>query len=167
MSKGTFDSGLFFIIGSFVVVLALTVVLSMYASGQASKFMGRVVNETVKLAGKNPAWTTIRDGNVFGRSVPAKGPASYMIVAHRTGGDFRGIASVDADGSVIGIYPLAESSGYAPVKRLALLFGRVGKGSANADVSPLDAFLQPLVVDTLETIARLERQRTEALHADR
>jgi len=129
--------------------------------------MSRLVGETVKPASKNPTWTTVREGSVLGFSVPKKGPACYVVIARRAGGEYRAVASVDGDGSILGVFPLGDATGFAPAKRLGVLFGRAGAGGGSADTSPLDAYLRPLVVDTLETITRLERNRTEALDANR
>lgn len=167
MSTGKFDSGAFAAVACAVILLFLAGAMSIYASGQSSRSMARLVDETVRPASKNSAWTTIREGCVLGRSLSPKGPASYVIVARRAGGDYRAVASVDDDGSILGVFPLGDATGYAPTKRLGALFGRAGKSGNAADTSPLDASLQPLIVDTLETITRLERTRTEALDADR
>jgi len=167
MSRRTFDPGIILALFCSVILVTLAGFVSVYAEGQSSRSMARLVDATVKSKSPGSVWTTLREGNVLGRSVPKKGSASYMVVVHRAFGEYRAIANVDEDGSILGIFPLGQNDGYATVKRLGVLFGRAGQASVGADTSPIDGSLELLIVDTLETITRLERSRMEALDADR
>jgi hypothetical protein len=158
-------------IGILSACLALLVaaagLASAYVSGQAARQLAKTAGEAI---GPSPlaeaAWTTIRDGGVLGRVDRDGEPAAYLLVARYADGEFRAAASVDEDGSILELNPLG-GSGDAYAKRLAALFSGVGKGVSQADSSTLDASLKALVTDTLETLAVLERGRTEATDDDR
>lgn len=163
-SKNATDTWLAIACAAVLVVVAGF--LSVYAARQSSLGLAQAVDGAVGSPSRRSAWTTIREGHVLGRAVPKKGPASYVVATRRFEGEYRAIAEVDADGSVLRIVPLGGSNGFVYGNRLGVLFARSGKGGAAADRSPLDAPLEPLVVSMLETIAGLERSRTEALDAD-
>jgi hypothetical protein len=102
---------------------------------------------------------------VLGRSTAKQGAGAYVVIVRRLGGEYRMVASVDGDGNVLASAPLGASNGFVYAKRLASLFSRTGSGGKDGDASPLDVALQPMVVDAIETITALERERTESRHA--
>jgi len=119
------------------------------------------VDEALGSPSRHSTWTTLREGSVLGRADPKKGNESYVVVARRPGGEYRVAISVDADGSVIKTAPLGSSNGFTYSRRLGLLFESTMTGGLSDDHSPLDVTIQPLVINAIESIARLERQRTE------
>ena len=163
--KNTTDAWLAIACGAVLVVIAGF--LSVYASRQSSLGLAQTVDAAVATPTRRSAWTTIREGHVLGRAVPKKGPAAYVVATRRFEGEYRAIAEVDADGSVLRVIPIGGSNGFVYGNRLGVLFARSGKGGPVSDRSPLDAPLEPLVVSMLETIAGLERSRTEAIDANR
>ncbi len=144
------------------LIVAASGFASAYASGQAARQLAKAASEALVPSARGEAdWTTLREGSVLGRVDKRGEPAAYLVVARYPDGEFRAAASVDGDGSILDLRPLGDS-GDAYSKRLAALFSGAGKGAARADASTLDASLKALVTDTLETLAALERGRTEA-----
>ncbi|PKL23023.1 MAG: hypothetical protein CVV47_17020 [Spirochaetae bacterium HGW-Spirochaetae-3] len=166
MSESRNTSDIWVAIACGAVLIVIAGFLSSYAARQSSLSLAQKVDAAIASPARRSTWTTIREGYVLGRAVPKKGHASYVVAARRFDGEYRAIAEVDADGSVLRMVPIGGSNGFVYGKRLGVLFARASKGVASADRSPLDAPLEPLVVSMLETIAALERSRTEALDAD-
>jgi len=167
MSTRKFDSVMFAVVVSVVILIAAASLVSVYAARQGSLFMAALTDELTDAKPRGAAWTTLRDGAVLGRSVPRKGPAAYVVVARKSGGEYRAVASVDDDGSILRVRPIGDANGSVASKRLGVLFEGAMKDGADTGSSPLDAALEPLIVDTLETITMLERSRMEALDAKR
>ena len=167
MNKTKFDPTILIVIGSAVVMIALAGFTSAYAARKPSHYLSQIVDGAMQAPVRKSAWPTLRDGRILGRAVPGKGLAAYVVVARRTGKEYRAIASVDADGSVKKVYPLVSDSDSAFMRRLGVLFDRISQGRAGTDLSPLDSAIEPLIVDMLETITSLERARMEVLDGDR
>ncbi|PKL08309.1 MAG: hypothetical protein CVV51_09635 [Spirochaetae bacterium HGW-Spirochaetae-7] len=163
MSKSGFDSS--FAAAMAVVALAVAVAgfTSTYAAGQASAYFSQALDKAMGGPPRHSTWITLRDGYVLGRAEPKNGNVAYVIVARRPGGEYRVALNVDADGSVIKTTPLGASNGFPYARRLGLLFERTMTGGFSDDHSPLDVAIQPLVINAIESVARLERQRTEEL----
>jgi hypothetical protein len=166
MNKAKFDSTLLIVLGCAILLIASAGFTSAYASRQASRYIINLVDGTMKIPARKSMWTTLRDGRILGTAVPAKGQAAYVVVARRLGKEYRAIAGVDADGSILKVYPLGNDLDSAYMRRLGVLLGRISKGSAGADVSPLDSAIEPLIIDMMETITGLERARMEVLNGD-
>lgn len=153
-----------------VVALALSIGIagfsSMYVAGQAGRYMGQSVDAAMEAPSRRSTWVTLRDGYVLGRAESKQGGAAYVVVARRPGGEYRVALGVDHDGSVIETASLGASNGFAYARRLETLFGKTGKRGVDNDDSPLDAAIQPLVIHAIESIARLERLRTEEKNAE-
>lgn len=167
MSKARFDSTILIVIGCAVTLTALAGFTSLYASRQASRYMARLVDGTMDSVARKSTWTTLREGRILGRAVPGKGPTAYVVAARHLGKEYRAIASVDDDGSVTKVYPLAGGIDSVYVRRLGVLFDRTSQGGAGSDLSPLDSALEPLIIDMLETMTGLERVRMEVSDGDR
>lgn len=163
MSNRKFDSDGLVIIVFTLVLLVGAGFLSGYAARQSSRYMALLIDKSVGAPTQLSSWETIREGSVLGRSLPKKGLTSYVILASRPDSVYRAIANVDSDGILRGFYPLGGSNGFAYAKRFNVLLQRMGKSVAGSDLSPLDASLEPLITDTLDSITRLERDRVEAL----
>jgi len=167
MKNAKFDSTIFISIGCAFILVAFAGFTSTYAAGQASRYMTNLVDGTMEAPARKSTWTILREGRILGSAVPSKGQTAYVIVARRLGKEYRAIAGVDADGSILKIFPLGTDVDSAYMRRLAVLFGRISKGGAGADVSPLDPAIKPLIIDILETVTSLERARMEVLDGDR
>lgn len=167
MSKTKFDSTILVVIACALVLLAFAGFTSAYAARQASRYMSNLVDVTMEAIARKSTWTTLRDGRILGSAVSVKGQTAYVVVARRLGKEYQALAGVDADGSIIKVYPLGSDVDSAYMRRLGVLFGRIGKGGAGADVSPLDPAIKPLIVDMLETVTSLERARMEVLDGDK
>jgi len=167
MNKSKFDPTILIIISCALVMMAIAGFTSVYASRKSSRYMTQIVDGAMQATARKSIWTTLRDGRILGRAIPGKGPAAYVVVARRTGKEYRAIASVDADGSVKKVYPLGSDADSAFMRRLGVLFDRISQGQAGTDLSPLDSAIEPLIVDMLETITSLERARMEVLDGDR
>ncbi|MBU0928829.1 MAG: hypothetical protein KKA67_13860 [Spirochaetes bacterium] len=168
MSNGRkFDSSLWIVIAGLGVAAILAGFASAYSSGQSAFFLSRLVDTTIGPISRRSAWTTLREGAVLGRAVPKKGEAAYLVSLRLPDGEYRAIAEVDGDGSVLRVHALGGTNSLARTRRLGALFARSGKSGAGQDSTPLDASLEPIVGDALETITRLERQRTEGEDGDR
>ncbi|OHD23070.1 MAG: hypothetical protein A2Y38_15010 [Spirochaetes bacterium GWB1_59_5] len=167
MNKAKFDSTILIVIGCAVIVTVLAGFTSVYASRQASRYMTKLVDGTMESTVRKSTWTTLREGRILGRAVPRKGPTAYVVSVRHLGKEYRAIASVDDDGSVTKVYPLAGGIDSAYVRRLGILFDRTSRGGAGSDLSPLDSALEPLIIDILETMTSLERVRMEVSDDDR
>ncbi len=161
MSKPVFDPSFASAIAVVALALAVAGYASSYVSGQADEYFSQTVDEALGAPSRRSTWATLRDGYVLGRADPKKGNAAYVVIARRPGGEYRIAISVDADGSVIKTAPLGASNGFIYARRLGLLFERTMTGGLSDDHSPLDVTIQPLVINAIESIARMERQRTE------
>ncbi len=166
MNKTKLDYTILIVTACTLLLIALAGFTSAYAARQAAGIMTRLVDGTMQTPARKSTWTTLRDGRILGRAVPVKGQTAYVVVARRLGSEYRAIAGVDADGSILKVYPEGGDIDSAFMRRLGVLFSRVGKGGAGADASPLDSTIEPLVDDMVETLARLERTRMEVLDGD-
>jgi len=166
MNKTKLDYSILIVTACMMLLIAVAGFTSAYAARQASSIMTKLVDGTMQVTARKSTWTTLRDGRVLGSATPVKGQTAYVVVARRSGTEYRAIAGVDADGSILKVYPAGGGIDSAFMRRLGVLFSRVGKGGAGADSSPLDSTIEPLVDDIIETLARLERTRMEMLDGD-
>lgn len=167
MSKAKFDPTIVIVLGCAIVLIAFAGFTSTYAARYASRYLTNLVDGTMQAPARKSTWTTLRDGRILGSAVSVKGQAAYVVIARRVGKEYRAITGVDSDGSILKIYPLGNDIDSAYMRRLGVLFGRINKGGAGADLSPLDPAIEPLISDMLDTVASLERARTEALDGDK
>lgn len=165
MNGSTFDKNL--AIGVVLVLLCATAagLGSRYAASQAAEVLAQQSDAVLQAPARHSVWESLRVGQVIGRAVSPKQGAAYLVAIRRQGGEYRVLARTDADGALVSVAPLGASAGFSYALRLDALFARAAGAVKHGDDSPVDPALKPMVVDALETIARLERARTEAGNA--
>jgi len=164
MSRNRFDTAFAAAICVIIAIAVFTGFASRYVAGQANLLLAQTVDSALDAPSRRSSWTMLRDGYVLGRAESKRGDASYIVVARRPGGEYRVVVSVDKDGSILDTASLGASNGFMYARRLKVLFDRTGGGGINGDVTPIDVALQPMVVNAIETITRLERQRMDERH---
>lgn len=165
MNGSTFDKNL--AIGMVLVLLCVTAagLASRYAAAQAGFYLAQQSDAALQAPARHSIWSSLRTGQVIGRAVSAKQGAAYLIAIKRQGGEYRALVRSDGDGALVSVVPLGASAGLSYAARLDALFARAAGVTKHGDDSPVDQALKPMVVDALETIAGLERARTEAGNA--
>lgn len=164
MNGSAFDKNL--AIGIVLLVLCGTAsgLGSRYAAAQAGAYLAQRADAELNAPARHSVWNTLRTGPIVGRAVSDKQGSAYLIAIKRQSGEYRTIARSDADGALVSVVPLGANAGFSYAPRLDALFARAAGVAKHGDDSPLDQTLKPMVVDALETIATLERSRTEAIN---
>jgi hypothetical protein len=164
MNGSGFDKNL--AIGIVVLVLCGTAagLGSRYAAAQAGAYLAQQADAELNAPARHSVWNTLRTGQIVGRAVSARQDSAYLIAIKRQGGEYRAIARSEADGSLVSVVPLGANAGFSYAPRLDALFARAAGVAKHGDDSPIDPALKPMIVDALETIATLERSRTEAIN---
>ncbi|TFG84162.1 MAG: hypothetical protein E4H20_03945 [Spirochaetales bacterium] len=152
---------------SLVVTTAVIFVLAL-AGALSSRYASRLSSadfNTLLAPGSNASstWELLREGPVVGRTVNLENVATYLIVISLSGGTLRAAIVVGKDGETRSARVLGSSSGMPYFKRLGVLIQGLGTAQS-VGYSPLDSVLEPLVRNALDTIARAERDRRDALH---
>ena len=161
MNQSRVDTDAVVAVVSVVAVIALCGFFSFYAARQGDETLARLCDEALGAPGRRSAWTMLREGPVLGRAVPsAKGRAAYLVTAKRDDGAYRAVVELTQEGAMATIRPL-RLKGTAPIRRYSVLLeGQVSRKTPR-DSSSLDPMVMPALIDTLETLTRLERERGE------
>jgi hypothetical protein len=146
---------------SLLLCVGVAALASMYASGQGSRFFEELASGASGQKSLPSSWSTLRTGAILGSLESSKGNHLYIMVLRRPGGEYRALADVRKDGTILSVTPLGASNGFVFSTRIEALLGRIIGHRKDGDASPLDGTIKPLVLDVVETIANLEMARME------
>ncbi len=156
MKDKRFDRMVVIASASLLFCVGIAALASMYASGQGSRYFEELASGASGQKALPSSWSTLRTGAVLGRLESVKGNHLYVLVLRRPGGEYRALADVRKDGTVLSVLPVGSSNGFVYSTRIEALLGRIIGHRKDGDASPLDGTIKPLVLDVVETIANLE-----------